>query len=116
MCRIITNCYYFFTGIADFSAVPVEIIFVAGGATVTTLDIGITNDDINEGEQYFALFMEVVSAANPERVNLRSGRFAALGRIIDDDRKDSNYYIIGTRKRLNMLISYVMSLHHISNS
>ena len=68
---------------------PVEIIFVAGGATVTTLDIEITNDDINEVEQSFALFMEVVSATNPDRVDLRSGRFAALGRIIDDDRKGS---------------------------
>ena len=68
---------------------PVEIIFVAGGATVTTLNIGITNDDVNEVEQHFVLFMEVVSATNPGRVNLRSGRFAALGRIIDDDRKGS---------------------------
>ena len=91
MCRIIINCYYFFTGFADFSAVPEEIIFVAGGATVTTLDIGIINDDINEVEQSFALFMEVVNATNPDRVDLRSGRFAALGRIIDDDRKDSYY-------------------------
>ncbi len=105
-----------FTGVLDFSTVPVLITFAAGGTTVITLDIRITNDEINEVEQYFALFMDVVSATDPDRVDLRSGRFAALGRIIDDDRKDSNYYIIGTRKRLNMLISYVMSLHHISNS
>ena len=77
-----------FTGVLDFSTVPVLITIAAGGTTVITLDIRITNDDINEVEQYFALFVEVVSATNPDRVDLRSGRFAALGRIIDDDRKD----------------------------
>ena len=68
---------------------PVLITFAAGGATVIPLDIRITNDDINEVEQIFVLFMEVFSAVNPDRVDLRSGRFATSGRIIDDDRKET---------------------------
>ena len=81
---------------------PILITFATGGTTVRTLDIRITNDDINEVEQYFALFMEVVSATNPDRVNLRSGRFAALGRIIDNDRKDSyfSYQILHHRHKV----------------
>ncbi len=44
------------------------------------------DDDINEVEQLFVIFLEVV---NPDRVDL-TGRFATLGRIIDDDRKCGN--------------------------
>ena len=37
-------------------------------------------------EQLFVVFLRVVDAVNPDRVDL-TGRFATLGRIIDDDRK-----------------------------
>ena len=45
------------------------------------------DDDINEVEQIFVIFLQVVDAVNPDRVDLESGRFATLGRIFDDDRK-----------------------------
>ena len=44
------------------------------------------DDDINEVEQLFVIFLQVVDAVDPARVDL-TGRFATLGRIIDDDRK-----------------------------
>ena len=47
------------------------------------------DDDINEVEQLFVIFLRVVDAVNPDRVDL-TGRFATLGRIIDDDRKCGN--------------------------
>ena len=74
----------------DFSTAPRQITFIAGGATTQSLDSGITivNDDINEVEQLFALFLEVDTAVDPGRVDLRSERFATLGRIFDDDRKE----------------------------
>ena len=76
-----------FTGEQDFATAPVFITFTPGGATVIPLDITITDDDINDAEQFFVLFLEEISAINIDRVDLQSGRFAALGRIIDDDRK-----------------------------
>ena len=85
VCRIMTVSCHSFTGEQDFSTMPVLITFTPGGATVISLDIRITNDDINEAEQFFVLFLEEISAINTDRVDLRSGRFAALGRIIDDD-------------------------------
>ena len=49
-------------------------------------DIEVVNDNINEVEQLFVVFLRVVDAVNPARIDL-TGRFATLGRIIDDDRK-----------------------------
>ena len=84
---------FFFTGVADFSTVPVEITFIAGGLTTVPLvpGIPIVDDTINEAEQDFAVFLEVVNAIDPVRVDLQSGRFASLGRIFDDDRKGKIY-------------------------
>jgi hypothetical protein len=75
------------TSVADFSTVPVEITFIAGGITTIPLvpGIPIVDDTINEAEQDFAVFLEVVSAIDPVRVDLQSGRFASLARIFDDD-------------------------------
>ena len=87
-----TVSYCYFTGDADFSTTPQEITFVAGGTTTIPLNpgIAIVDDDINEVEQLFALFLEVVTAIDPARVDLTSERFATLGRIFDDDRKGTN--------------------------
>ena len=84
--------YCYFTGVADFSTTPQEITFVAEGATTIRLNpgIAIVDDEINEVEQLFALFLEVVTAIDPARVDLTSERFATLGRIFDDDRKGTN--------------------------
>ena len=93
---MITNSYCFCsTGVADFSTVPVEITFIAGGDTTIPLvpGIPIVDDAINEAEQDFAVFLEVVSAIDPVRVDLQSGRFASLARIFDDDRKEQILYM-----------------------
>ena len=63
------------------------ITFPAGNPAVQRIDIGIVDDDINEVEQIFVIFLQVVDAVDPARVDLQSGRFAALERILDDDRK-----------------------------
>ena len=44
-------------------------------------------------EQLFVIFLRVVDAVNPDRVDL-TGRFATLGRIIDDDRKCGSAWVI----------------------
>ena len=51
------------------------------------------DDTINEAEQGFAVFLEVVDALDPVRVDLQSGRFASIARIFDDDRKEQILYI-----------------------
>ena len=81
--------YRCFIGGADFSTTPLELTFPAGSARIISPDPGIAikDDDINEVEQVFALFLEVVDAIDRRRVNLQSGYFASFGRIIDDDRK-----------------------------
>ena len=71
----------------DLNSTPVLITFPAGKATVRRINIGIENDEINEVEQVFIIFLQVVDAVDPARVDLQSGRFATLGRILDDDRK-----------------------------
>ncbi len=73
-------------GIQDFNNTEITITFPAGRADIRIIDIGIVDDDINEVEQLFVIFLQVVDALDPARVDL-SGRFATLGRIIDDDRK-----------------------------
>ncbi len=71
----------------DFNSSPVYITFPAGNAAVRRIDIGIVDDEIHEVEQIFVVFLRVVDAVNQSRVDLRSGRFATLGRIFDDDGK-----------------------------
>ena len=55
-------------------------------AGIRPIEIEIVDDNINEVEQLFIIFLQVVTAVDPSRVDL-GGRFATLGRIIDDDRK-----------------------------
>ncbi len=43
------------------------------------------DDKIHEVEQIFVILLELVDAVN--WVDLQSGRFATLGRILDDDGK-----------------------------
>ena len=63
------------------------ITFPAGKSAVQRINIGIVDDDINEVEQVFVIFLQVVHAVDPARVDVQSGHFATLGRIFDDDRK-----------------------------
>ena len=80
----------------DFDTTEVNITFPAGIAEIQRINIGIVNDSINEVEQLFVIFLQVVDAVDPSRVNLESGRFATLGRILDDDRKcGSGVYVCG---------------------
>ena len=49
------------------------------------------DDDINEVEQVFVVLLELVSAENPDKVDL-SQRNASLCRIMDDDCECSVLY------------------------
>ena len=48
--------------------------------------IPITDDEVNEAEEFFAVLLEVVDAVSPERVDI-SGRNVSLCFIVDNDRK-----------------------------
>ena len=71
----------------DFSPTRKAIIF-AGNTETQTVDIDIVDDDVNEMEQIFVIYLEVVDAVSPSKVDLQSGRFATLARIMDDDCKE----------------------------
>ena len=78
----------------DFNSTQVLITFPAGNAGIQTIDIGIVDDDINEVEQVFVIFLQVVDAVDTARVDLQFGRFATQGRILDDDRKSGSGLLI----------------------
>ena len=73
----------------DFDISEVVISFPAGNMQVQGINITIVDDGINEVEQIFVIFLRVVDAVNPDRVNLQfeGGRNATLGIILDDDSK-----------------------------
>ena len=91
-CSIMTVSFHISTGIADFSTNRQTVTFVAGDAATKTVDIGLRDDDINEVEQYFVMLLEIVTAIDPDRVNLQGTRNASLGRILDNDRKRDKYF------------------------
>ena len=70
----------------DFSIIH-KVITFAGNIELQTIDINIVDDDVTEMEEIFVIYLEVVDAINPGKVDLQTGRFATLARILDDDGK-----------------------------
>ena len=71
------------TGVIDFNASNLTGVFV-GYQPSLTLSVPVVNDDIEEVDELFVLVLELVSAVNPDRVDL-SERNISLARINDDD-------------------------------
>ena len=67
----------------DFNASNLTGVF-AGNQPNLTLSVLVVDDDIDEVDELFAILLELVSAENPDRVDL-SERNISLLRIIDDD-------------------------------
>ncbi len=63
--------------------------FLPDGPANPSVTVRITNDEINEGEEVFAVIVELVEALDPSRVTIGL-RNASLCRIMDDDRKFCN--------------------------
>ena len=66
-----------------------KAITFARNLEIQTIDIyiDIVDDDVHELEEIFVICLEVVDAINPGKVDLQTGRFATLARILDDDGK-----------------------------
>ena len=71
------------TGLIDFNAGNLTGVFV-GSQSSLTLSVPVVNDDIDEVDELFAVLLELVSAVNPDRVDL-SERNISLLQITDDD-------------------------------
>ena len=71
------------TGVIDFNASNLTGVFV-GSQSSLTLSVPVVDDEIDEVEELFVLLLELVSAENPNRVDL-SERNISLARINDDD-------------------------------
>lgn len=75
------------TGGIDFNASIITGEFGAGDySRDLDMSLMIFNDNIDEVNEVFAVLLELVSAENPDKVNL-SERNATLCRIVDDDGK-----------------------------
>ena len=55
-----------------------------GNQPSLTLSVPVVNDEIDEVDELFVLLLELVSAENPDRVDL-SERSISVARINDDD-------------------------------
>ena len=71
------------TGGIDFNASNLTGEFV-GSQSSLTLSVPVVNDEIDEVDELFVLLLELVSAENPDRVDLIE-RNISLARINDDD-------------------------------
>ena len=71
------------TGVIDFNASNLTGVF-DGNQPSLTLSVPVVNDDIDEVDELFVLLLELVSAENPDRVDLDE-RNISLARINDDD-------------------------------
>ena len=71
------------TGVIDFNASNLTGIFT-GNQPSLTLSVPVVNDEIDEVDELFVLLLELVSAVNPDRVDL-SERNISLLQITDDD-------------------------------
>ena len=82
-----TVSYHISTGVADFSIMPVAVIFTSEDSPETIeFNIEITDDTIHEADQLFVITLEVVSGVDRNRlVPQRADGLTSLGRIIDDD-------------------------------
>ena len=77
----------FFTGVTDFSIMPVQVTFASERSPETIeFEMNIADDTIHEADQIFALTLEVLHGVDPRRlVPERADGLTSLGRIIDDD-------------------------------
>ena len=71
------------TGVIDFNASNLTGV-LAGDDRSLALSVPVVNDDIDEDDELFVLLLELVSAVNPDRVDL-SERNISLLQITDDD-------------------------------
>ena len=71
------------TDVTDFNASNITEVFVGNDRSLV-LSVPVVNDDIDEVDELFVLLLELVSAENPDRVDL-SERNISLARINDDD-------------------------------
>ena len=71
------------TGEIDFNASNLTGVFV-GNQRSLAMSVMVNDDDIEEENEVFAVLLELVSAVNPDRVDL-SERNISLLRIVDDD-------------------------------
>ena len=70
----------------DFNATAITLIFESNEHSDDRLrtSVMLFDDDVNEAEEVFVVLLELVSAENPDKVDL-SQRKASLCRIGDDD-------------------------------
>ena len=71
------------TGEIDFNASNLTGV-IAGDDRSLAMSVTVVNDDIDEEDELFAVLLELVSAENPDRVDL-SERNITLLQITDDD-------------------------------
>ena len=71
------------TGEIDFNASNLTGVFV-GNQRSLAMSVMVNDDDIEEENEVFAVLLELVSAVNPDRVDL-SERNISLLQITDDD-------------------------------
>ena len=78
-----------YTGYDDFDSTPIYATFPSVGASVRIismkLNIPIIADDIDEADQVFIIFLEVVNAINSN--NITSFQNVSICRIINDESK-----------------------------
>ena len=78
----VSKLYLSTTGV-DFIASNLTGVFVGDDRSLA-MSVPVVDDDINEEDEFFAILLELVSAVNPDRVDL-SERNISLARIYDDD-------------------------------
>ena len=82
-----TVSYHISTGVADFSIMPIEVIFASEDSPETIeFSIQITDDIIHEADQLFVFRLEVIGDIDRSRlVPQRTDGLTSLARILDDD-------------------------------
>ena len=78
----VSKLYLSTTGV-DFIASNLTEVFVGDNRSLV-LSVPVVDDDIDEDDEFFAILLELVSAVNPDRVDL-SERNISLLQITDDD-------------------------------
>ena len=71
------------TGGIDFNASNITGV-LQGNTRNLPLSVRVVDDDIDEDDEVFAVLLELVSAVNPDRVDLSERNISVL-RIADDD-------------------------------
>ena len=71
------------TGVTDFNTSNLTGVLIGSDRSLA-MSMMVVDDDIDEVDELFAVLLELVSAVNPDRVDL-SERNISLLRINDDD-------------------------------